>query len=59
MTQKSKSKDDDDEDGVGCILFIGVACLAIGAGTIWGDGAGWLAAGIALVLIVAIGLRRA
>lgn len=55
MIEKSKSKDEGD---AGCVLFIGIVCLATGAGTIWGDGAGWLAAGIALVLIVAIGLRR-
>lgn len=48
MTEKSKTEDD--EDGLGCFLIIGVICLAIGAGQIWGSSVGWMAAGGAIVL---------
>lgn len=56
MAKKSESSEDSEE--LGCWLFIAIVCLAIGAGAMWGDGAGWMAAGGALLLFVLMGMLR-
>lgn len=53
-----KSKGDDDESDLGCFLIIGIACLAIGAGSIWGENVGWMAAGGTIVLFCLIAISR-
>jgi hypothetical protein len=56
MAEKSESEDD--SEGLGCFIFLGIVYLAIGAGTIWGDGAGWLAAGIGMLFCVALAVVK-
>ncbi len=59
MANEPDAKEDEDKsDEVGCWLIIGIVCVAIGAGQIWGSSVGWLAAGLAILLFVFVAIRN-
>jgi len=41
-------------EGAGCLVLLAIPCLALGIGYTWSAGAGWLSAGIILLLLVLI-----
>ena len=56
---KANKEDADRADDIGCALFFGVVFVMLGIGHIWGAAHGFLAGGIAiLVLVFATLIRR-
>lgn len=51
MSTKETAKDD---DGMGCLFFIGVGLFGIGVGSIYGAGAGFIATGAPILILLLI-----
>lgn len=45
----------DDSEDAGCLGCVGILCVSIAAGCLWGSGYGWLAFGVACLLIAMFG----
>ncbi len=49
---------EDNESPAGCLPLIGVIAIGIGVGIIWGDGYGWIACGVACLILAAVIIYR-